>query len=307
LGWERTEINYFSIKLLVLWKNLGLETTCLDIVCLQTKTTSYWHFQKKKLQKFFFIRKLLNRMKRNFSQATLTSCLFGEKEEKETLIYEFEFKKPREEKIFIGIDLSLKSPAVACFTNNTWHLFGFAQKVSEASIIKKQIAPHAFVTFLPRIPKSSVADMIRFDHIVTHLMKQICNLVETSPKKVLITMEGYVYSGDQSGFSYKNHELGGLLKHAIWKKLGIAEINLVVPPSWKKAVVGHGHATKYQTFQYVQEKLGVNLLKAHSGLKASEEKGVDNPIEDIGDAMCICMYPLQNQQKPIKKSKIRVT
>jgi Holliday junction resolvasome RuvABC endonuclease subunit len=64
---------------------------------------------------------------------------------------------------------------------------------------------------------------------------------------------------------------------------GITECIDVAPSSWKKTVVGHGHATKPQIMQYVMQAWPQHFT-------AMTTFGNLGPTEDLCDAFCIALY-----------------
>lgn len=196
----------------------------------------------------------------------------------------------------MGLDLSLQSPGMSLWNTekNTWHLFGFAQKKSQIGF-DKMLQPNVRVKLFDRIPECKKAcDAARYRHIVNNFMSVI------DPKEISkVQIEAYAYpSASQAGYNFKLHELGGVIKLALYSK-GITEVESVVSSSWKKQVVGVGNATKWQTIHHVRETV-VDLMSLFDG--TDETKEVPCPWQDLADATCLAKYRQKQCQEAVVKN-----
>ena len=181
----------------------------------------------------------------------------------------------------VGIDLSLTSPAVAIYEDDVWSLFAFAQRNKEHMFTwsNKPFQLHLF----PKIPEGTVVE--RYIYIIDDIMEII-------PKHcTCVAMEAYAFpSREQAGHNFKLHELGGYLKIQLKKKGHI--VHGVAVATWKKHIVGHGHATKKQICEFVTNNYDLDLLKILH-LEINKKDKVPNPVEDLCDAICIAEYAKQ--------------
>lgn len=203
----------------------------------------------------------------------------------------------------IGIDLSLTSPGIAI--NNTvtkkWYLYGFLQKKSQPSFEYESECIH--LKLLPHIPDSSTQNEQRYEHIRYHLVDHVlCNFRhDIDNYDTTIHIESYAFS-TKSGSSYKLQELGGIVKHSIWKSFPNIVQHSVPPTSWKKSVVGNGRATKLEVLQWIKDNGPCISLLDILNLSLTKSRDVPCPCQDISDAMCIALHDVSNN---LKKRKIK--
>lgn len=197
--------------------------------------------------------------------------------------------------IIMGLDLSLKSPGIAMhyLSTNTWRLYAFAQNNKHPCYGDNLLSPTVNVRLFPRIPDSKKAsDAARYQFICEHIgsIRDLNRVKE-------VKMEFYAFTGrnkrekgekSKSGNNFKLQELGGACKTMLYKK-GIDNITHVVSSSWKKKVVGHGFATKWQVFNHVKTHL-VDLSTLFPFEVMDPTKEVPCPIQDLADSMCIAQF-----------------
>jgi hypothetical protein len=193
--------------------------------------------------------------------------------------------------ILIGLDLSLTSSGICVHDTLTksWHLYGFAQR-------RREVGFHTdLITMLPSVPPSSVCNEARYEHIRHHILDTIMGSVSVSvsePVDVRVIIESYAFSATGSAHSYKLQELGGVIKHAIWKTYPKWVVDIVPPTSWKKATVGMGRATKDDVVQYIASHGPCICLLREMNLERTKSGGIPCPVQDLADATCIVLSDL---------------
>ena len=190
--------------------------------------------------------------------------------------------------VLVGVDLSLTSPGVAIHdtTTDTWLLYGFAQRKREQGIRKHQ--GKTTLCLLPRIPNSDTTNEERYEHIRSHVMETILLPYRAEPQ-VVVGIENYAFAA-QSGHSYKLQELGGILKHSLWKTYPGWHQEAIPPAQWKKQVIGNGRATKKDALLHVGQYGPCISLLCELGLSMSTTGEVPCPAQDLADAACIVLY-----------------
>jgi Holliday junction resolvasome RuvABC endonuclease subunit len=178
---------------------------------------------------------------------------------------------------YVGLDMSLKSPAVCVFCNGIWQLYCFSQKKTKVTRYI-DVKPNVSIVIFPTIPKDA-SDAKRYKHIIDFLIPVI-------PPKSHVSIEAYAYpSRQQAGSNFKLHELGGVLKF----KLSELELDYtsIVASSWKKQTVGKGNATKKDVLDHVLNyEPHVDLLKILN-LQLKKNDDVPCPAQDLADSICI--------------------
>lgn len=190
--------------------------------------------------------------------------------------------------ILVGIDLSLTSPGVAIQDTNTetWSLYGFVQRIRERGF--KRQNGKTTIHLLPQIPSSSATNEERYEHIRHQIVDQIL-FPYRQESQVLIGIENYAFSA-QSGYSYKLQELGGILKHSLWKSYPGWRLEAIPPAQWKKKVIGKGRASKMEAVVHVKQHGPCVSLLCELGLVVSPAGEVPCPAQDLADASCITLY-----------------
>lgn len=223
--------------------------------------------------------------------------------------------------IAVGIDLSLNSPAIAFYhlKKQCWFLYAFSKPCQkEKTMCLRKIASNAYVTIFASIKhsvsredqdkkeedleKDSLFDMLRYEYIVNCIVKAFQEQLQSESDKIYIVgLEAYAYPRpEQAGYNYKLHELGGILKHRLKQTFNF-KVQSIVCSSWKKKIVGHGNATKWDIYQHVVNKIGIPLgfvpLVSNEFLKKCAKKNtgeiqVPNPAQDIADAICLTLMTI---------------
>jgi Holliday junction resolvasome RuvABC endonuclease subunit len=209
--------------------------------------------------------------------------------------------------IFIGLDLSLVSPGVAVHntTDDSWGLYGFAQRVKERCFTHTDGA--TTVCLFPAIPHARTTNEERYEHIRHYIVD--CMLTRLKPTKgelVVVGIECYAFGAKNSGSSYKLQELGGVVKHAIWKRFPTWSQVHIPPTQWKKHVLGNGRATKADTLTYIRSAGPCIHLLSVLGLVVNKSGDIPCPAQDLADAACIVLsllVPMTDCSKKRKKRK----
>jgi Holliday junction resolvasome RuvABC endonuclease subunit len=192
--------------------------------------------------------------------------------------------------IHIGLDLSLVSPGICVFDTATgiWSLYGFAQRVRENRFSVK--TDSVSIVLLPAIPNvtGTTTNEQRYEHIRHHIVDQILAPFSTYDD-VVIGIECYAFGAKNSGSSYKLQELGGVIKHSIWRTYPRWRQEIIPPSQWKKKTLGKGHATKKDVVAYVQAHGPCVSLFDILGLVPTKNGDIPCPVQDLADAACICL------------------
>ena len=200
-------------------------------------------------------------------------------------------KKTMTTYLTIGLDLSLVSPAIVVYDAllNKWQFIVFAQSKKHTPMMTDNM----FV--LPAIPDTAVNDQFRYEHIVHHITKVLIPILDSATIRLLNIrpiFEAYAFpSRYTSGFSYKLHELGGLMKQFFFRR-GIT-ITSVPASRWKLLVLGNGHASKRDVYDFVVRTYPTfEFGQLWSASVDHPSKGPPHPLEDICDAVCIILSSL---------------
>ena len=191
--------------------------------------------------------------------------------------------------ICFGLDLSLISPGVAVYDtkNGTWSMFGFAQRIRENGVTKRH--QEATIVLLPAIPNSpTTTNEERYEHIRHHII-DIIMAPYVHETDVVVGIECYAFGAKNSGNSYKLQELGGVLKHGVWKAYPHWKQQIIPPSQWKKKTVGNGRATKAEVVEYVRTNGPHTPLMSLLGLSPAKNGDIPCPIQDMADAACLCL------------------
>lgn len=201
--------------------------------------------------------------------------------------------------IYVGLDLSLVSPGVAVYntTDQSWALYGFAQRVRE-----KQFTYSCHLTrvqLFPAIPRD-IANECRYEHIRRYIVDSILDKLPPDPL-VVVGIECYAFGAKNSGSSYKLQELGGVLKHAIWRQFPHWQQVIIPPSQWKKKAIGDGRATKADAVDAVESRGPMVSLLSILGLCVTKTGTIPCPVQDLADAACIVLSLSQPPIVPPKK------
>lgn len=210
--------------------------------------------------------------------------------------------------VFIGIDLSLKSPGLAIYNvkKKIIKCYFFPQRKRETGItidhtiglrilgknekIKFQISPFPN----GHIPQHCL--ITKYKTISENIIQAIdSETIGIDKHCVRITLEGYAFNA-RSSSSSKLHELGGILKYLLhYNKYEFREI---APTKLKKTFSGKGNADK-ELMYYTFLKTGFPDLLDPFGFVNC--KGIPNPIQDIVDAIAIILSFFSQSNKSNEK------
>jgi Holliday junction resolvasome RuvABC endonuclease subunit len=199
--------------------------------------------------------------------------------------------------IYMGLDLSLVSPGVSIYTtqNEEWILYGFSQRVREHALLKQK--GKTSIHLLPSIPNlPGTTNEERYEHIRYHIIETIMSRYQEE-MEVIIGIESYAFGAKNAGSSYKLQELGGILKHGIWKRYPQWRQVTIPPTKWKKQTVGNGRATKSEIVDYVRVHGPCVPILDLLGLSVSKSGMIPCPAQDLADAACICLSMMSQSKK----------
>jgi Holliday junction resolvasome RuvABC endonuclease subunit len=212
--------------------------------------------------------------------------------------------------ISVGIDMSVSSPGIAILSKNEneffWNFGYFAQRIKDATIVKK-IKNVTFTDF-EKIPESKdTIDVKRYQHVLKNILKFLeTHHVDAS---TTISIENYAFvHPSMAGNSYKLHEITGILQFLIFEKFNIY-CQMVSVSSWKKKICGNGHATKHGVVCRVNEILNFDIMKifGYTLEIGNPKQQIKNPVQDICDAFCICVYNIDEFAKIVSKKRKKIS
>lgn len=207
--------------------------------------------------------------------------------------------------IHIGLDLSLVSPGVSVLDTDTglWKLYGFVQRVREQRF-SSSTCPNetTSIVLLPAIPTTTNEE--RYEHIRHHIVDIIMSPFSNAPD-VVVGIESYAFGAKNSGSSYKLQELGGVLKHSIWRTYPKWRRDIIPPTQWKKKTLGNGRATKADVIAFVRSHGPCVPLLDLLGLVPAKNGDIPCPAQDLADAVCICLSTTMPTTVVVVQSKKR--
>ena len=199
--------------------------------------------------------------------------------------------------ITIGIDMSLRSPAIAVLNTYKWSLFCFAQRNTDVG--KNWVSKNGNValTVLPKIPSTDNSDVVRYDFVIRYIMSIIGQISNNTPGKykqeISILIENYAFVPSKiAGSTFKLHELVGILRYELHRNK-FNQVLFVPPTRWKKQISGNGRMTKQETVEYVHSNGPSVDLWSIFGIKKNI-KSVPSPIQDVADAIGIVLGHTKN-------------
>jgi Holliday junction resolvasome RuvABC endonuclease subunit len=222
----------------------------------------------------------------------------------------------------VGLDISFRSPACTIhdIVENRWYLYAFAQRKREIDFVWQNDTGNVFLTLFPCIPKR---DMSAYLHIESYLLEALSEVIPSklrAAEHTKVAIEAYAYvERSKSGYDYKLHEIGGIIKRAL-ELQGFTDVDTIVASSWKANVIGHGSASKLDIVQFIkQHGPCIDLLRLLGFCVddlPKDDKGhilVPKPCQDLADASAIAMSvyiatavktrPIKHKQKQTKTKK----
>jgi Holliday junction resolvasome RuvABC endonuclease subunit len=203
--------------------------------------------------------------------------------------------------VFIGIDMSLRSPAIAIMTipeqkttdSNFSPSFEYRISFRYVPQNKKQMKLrlcHNHVTMEPmdlHVSERKKEDgdrMVRYSNVVEEMVSIIQDQKSQDPC-VQVYMEDYAYSIHSSSTSILC-ELGGILKYRLYQN--DISVNLLSPTWIKKQFTGKGNANKIDMIRTYHD-LGMPNIYDLFGIerRRRDQKNVPSPISDIVDSFAI--------------------
>jgi hypothetical protein len=208
--------------------------------------------------------------------------------------------------IFVGLDLSLVSPGIAVHntTTGSWVLYGFVQRVREQQFTCSHQSTR--IHLFPAIPRVDATNEERYEHIRHHIVDCILHPLLPTTERVVIGIECYAFGTKNSGSSYKLQELGGVLKHEIWRRFPTWQQVIIPPTQWKKQALNNGRATKSDALGFITSNGPCISLLSVLGLVVTKNGDIPCPAQDLADAACIVLSlvrPIAEKQKTKKRKR----
>jgi Holliday junction resolvasome RuvABC endonuclease subunit len=203
--------------------------------------------------------------------------------------------------LFVGIDMSLKSPGVAVRRDGDTmtHLLGFQNREREAHRITNYLIQENKLT-INRFPYELRKDSCRWKrtrYLVGTIVGWIGSFKKSNDEKVCVFIENYALSQNrghrQSSSVSTLCELGGCLRMALYEK-GY-DFYVLSAMTIKKQFAGHGHASKTDMITAFTEKYGYPSMRTI--LQIPQNIVDQNPLEDMVDAIAILMTGIEKYQK----------
>lgn len=201
-----------------------------------------------------------------------------------------------------AFDMSKNSPSMTIFdqTQNTFEIIAFLQQVQQDKNMKEiDLKDHSFehnntryhvkLTLIPFKEekqiwiKNDLKNMEIYDLLTDRLLKYVKDKKENS----IALIEQYAFNIQQSSSITGLAELGGVLRHKLFK----AGINFeeIASTSIKSAFAKKGSATKWDMWNRFFQMTNIDLKKI---IKGSWEKIVPHPAEDMIDSFALSIFPL---------------
>lgn len=209
-------------------------------------------------------------------------------------------------KLFVGIDLSVRSSGLALYSpseKKIWTYFYATRKKDISRTYQSVCSWQGNTAFSTEAFPRQLSDMPLIEKY-TQVTSDIIHTIQrhmVDRDAVFIRMEGYAF-GARSSSSSKLHEIGGILKYRIHEK-GY-EMEELPPTSLKKHFTGLGNASKCEMYNRFVE-LGFPMLMSEFGFtEIDSDKGdIPNPIQDVVDACALVSSMLDTEPSPSKKRK----
>lgn len=182
-------------------------------------------------------------------------------------------------KVYIGVDLSLTSPGIACLNEDgsiKWMRY-FASKAKWEGKIHELLFGLTYPVYS--------CDSERYDKIGQTILSLITDEVNDG-NEVKIALEGYSF-GSTGSRLFQIAENGGHFKYLLWEA-GIP-LEIVAPTTVKKLATGKGNANKELVYKGFVDKYGIEL---HTIFGLKTDKAV-SPISDIADAVWMAEWRRQ--------------
>lgn len=172
--------------------------------------------------------------------------------------------------LIIGIDFSMQCPCLCRFEGEEFSfdkcVFHYLTSRKKFERISPQINGYSHQLY------SSPEE--RFDQITNWTLSHI-------DKNAIIFLEGYSF-GSRAGLAFNIGELGGLLKHKLYKNNN--EYHIVPPTVVKKFATSKGNSKKDMMYEAFYKETKFNLLE-ELNIKVGS-----NPQSDIVDSYWLCKY-----------------
>ena len=196
-------------------------------------------------------------------------------------------------KVYVGLDVSLNSPAMSVYDGGKWHAYCFQQLRKDSKLPCPCVSNNVSVHLLPPIPGRTTERFERYRHIVTHLVSAIDAV---GPANIHVRIEGYGFAACGQGSSYKLHELSGILAYTLHAHEHVCTVSYVPPTQWKRIYVQNGFATKQRVVEQVEADLDIDLYSMLG--RSRNAKEVPKPVQDIADAVGLVHPSVKEMCRP---------
>lgn len=188
-------------------------------------------------------------------------------------------------RVHVGIDLSLSSPGLAFYMTKTKQYYAYYYPSRKKDFTRSRVIKMEKdkVFNLCSLGKSCQEGTLveRYDRIVRDILVLI-SVHCPDVKLTNIRIEGYAFDALSSSAS-KLHELGGILKHSLWRS-GYS-FEEIPPTRLKKWFTGSGKATKEKMYESFVSKGFPKLIEI---FEMQECKGIPCPVQDVVDGISLC-------------------
>ena len=190
------------------------------------------------------------------------------------------------EKVFVGIDFSMNSPA-AYVIGERGNQCIYLTKVKKRQGLY-EYGGVEFKGYALNEAKSKSERHISEKHIANAFtfvsnIKTAIDTVCPNPRNPVITLEGYSFGSTNRAFAIG--EATGALKRYLFS-YGF-DWNVVPPTTIRKAVLGSGKASKEDVVNAYKERTGVDLCEVF------EQDAMKSPCNDVADSFLVCLYGMQ--------------
>ena len=202
-------------------------------------------------------------------------------------------------KVFVGIDMSLRSPGVALIRpgDTAIYLMGFQQRKSDKEIINHKVVGPTETVVITRCsyPVDVKDRWFRSEFVVNRIIEWIKGYIEPTDD-VHVYIENYALGMVGSSSVSTLCELGGILRISLYRlKWTFSEMS---PGTVKKYFAGNGRASKLDMVAayHVKYPRFTDVMKVRDG---------QHPQEDMIDALGIVLAGMYAKVIPKRKKKSR--
>ncbi len=199
-------------------------------------------------------------------------------------------------RLLVGIDMSSSSPGLALQWEGepSIRLWGVAQR--QRDVVRHEVPVGSWTLSLLGLLDDSASRWARHDRVVTAMLDWIQGHAQTRPDTTVhCFIEGYALGMMGSSSVSMLCELGGILRHALWRKGWSFEE--LAPTTVKKYFAGSGKADKAAMAQ-AYEARGYPPLAPLLNCQPHQ-----HPLEDMIDAVAVLYTGQQDRSAKTKGTK----